>query len=232
MPRLAECEFCSKIPWTPWAKKRCLCEGFVLDLGCGEGKDKGYIGMDRRAVPGVDIVWDLESVGALPWWARNLPGAKPEPWPIPSNSVDRLVCAHLFEHITPGVFPAVMDEMWRVMKFDGQAMIVVPHGDSYGFRQDPTHIAMFNESTFDYFDPGKGGLYLIYKPKPWLIRNLHSSPHHNMQVILETRKKPDGTAVDITVEKGKKRRPLAVAQSNRSSFRSKTNARTRGRKKK
>lgn len=178
----------------------------MLDVGCGEGKDKGYIGMDRRAVPGVDIVWDIESVAPVPWWARNIPEAKSDPWPIPSESVDRLVCAHLLEHITPSAVISVMDEMWRVMKFDGQAMIVVPHADSYGMKQDPTHIGFWNEATMHYFDPGKGGLYLIYKPKPWLIRSMHSYPHHNMQVILEPRKKKDGTPVDITVVKPKNAR--------------------------
>jgi hypothetical protein len=202
-PRLAECETCSKIPWAPNASKRCLCEGFSLDVGCGEGKGKGYIGMDRRAVPGVDVVWDIESPAPVPWWARNIPGAKSEPWPIPRNSVDRLVCSHLLEHITPSAVIAVLDEMWAVMKYDGQAFITVPHADSYGMKQDPTHIGFWNETTWTYFDPGKGGLYLIYKPKPWLIRRLHFAPHANMEVIIEPRKKADGTPVDITVLKDK-----------------------------
>ena len=200
MPRLSECEFCSKIPWTEWAKKRCLCEGFNLDLGCGEGKQKGFIGMDRRAVPGVDIIWDIESVTPVPWWAREMEdlGAKSSLWPIPDNSADKLLCSHVLEHITPSVLPAVMDEMWRVMRFDGQVLIAVPHGDSYGFRQDPTHIGMFNESTMTYFDPAHG-LWQIYKPRPWLIRRQHSSPYHNMEIVLEPRKKPDGTPIDIFV---------------------------------
>lgn len=202
--RAAECDFCSKIPWAPGARKRCLCEGFLLDVGCGEGKSKAYIGMDRRAVPGVDIVWDLESVGPVPWWARSL-GCKPEPWPIPSNSVDRMVCSHVLEHITPAAIPAVLDEMWRVMRSDGQLMVAVPHADSYGMKQDPTHIAFWNEATFDYFDPGRGGLWTIYKPKPWLIRRMHTSPIANMEVILEPRKKPNGEPVDIAIEKSRKK---------------------------
>lgn len=198
MPRFANCEFCCQIPWAPGARARCLCEGFSLDLGCGEGKQKGYIGMDRRVVPGVDIVWDIESVAPVPAWARNVVGAASSPWPIPDNSVDKLLCSHVLEHITPSVLPAVMDEMWRVMRWDGQVLIAVPHGDSYGFRQDPTHIGMFNESTFSYFDPAQG-LWGIYKLKPWLIRRMHSSPYHNMEVVLEPRKKPDGTPVEIYV---------------------------------
>lgn len=207
MPRLANCEFCCQIPWAPGARARCLCEGFNLDLGCGEGKQKGYIGMDRRAVPGVDIIWDIESVAPVPWWARSLetlmtadgkPMARSSNWPIPSNSVDKLLCSHVMEHITPSVVPAVMDEMWRVLRSDGQVLIAVPHGDSYGFRQDPTHIGMFNESTFTYFDPAHG-LWQIYKPKPWLIRRQHSSPYHNMEVVLEPRKKPNGEPVEIHV---------------------------------
>lgn len=212
--RKAECDFCSKIPWAEGAKQRCLCEGFNFDLGCGEGKQKGYIGMDRRAVPGVDIIWDIESVTPVPWWARGLEdlGAKTEPWPIPDNSVDKLLCSHVLEHITPSVLPAVMNEAWRVMRYDGQMLIAVPHGDSYGFRQDPTHIGMFNESTMTYFDPAHG-LWQIYKPLPWLIRRQHSSPYHNMEIVLEPRKKPDGTPIDIFVaqepERTRKKRRIS-----------------------
>ncbi|HSE47504.1 MAG TPA: class I SAM-dependent methyltransferase [Gemmatimonadales bacterium] len=209
MPRLSECPVCSEIPWTPWARQRCLCEGFNLDLGCGEGKQKGFIGMDRRPLRTVDIVWDIESVTPVPFWARGLESlmapngkslARSEPWPIPDNSVDKLLCSHVLEHITPSVLPAVMDEMWRVMRWDGQVLIAVPHGDSYGFRQDPTHIGMFNESTMEYFDPAHG-LWQIYKPKPWLIRRQHSSPYHNMEIVLEPRKQPNGEPVDIHVQK-------------------------------
>jgi SAM-dependent methyltransferase len=198
MPRLANCEFCSQIPWAPGARARCLCEGFNFDVGCGEGKQKGYIGMDRRAVPGVDILWDIESVAPVPFWARNVVGAVSARWPIPDNSVDKMLCSHVMEHITPSLVPAVFDEMWRIMRFDGQVLIAVPHGDSYGFRQDPTHIGMFNESTFSYFDPSQG-LWQIYKPRPWLIRRMHSSPYHNMEVVLEPRKKPDGEPIEIYV---------------------------------
>lgn len=208
MPPEINCDFCRNIPWTAHARRRCLCDGFNLDLGCGEGKQKGYIGMDRRDVPGVDVLWDIESVAPVPFWARNLttlinretgkPMAGSSQWPIPPNSVDKLLCSHVMEHITPSYVPAVMDEMWRVVRFDGQVLIAVPHGDSYGFRQDPTHIGMFNESTMTYFDPAHG-LWNIYKPKPWLIRRQHSSPYHNMEIVLEPRKKPNGEPVDIFV---------------------------------
>jgi SAM-dependent methyltransferase len=186
-----------------------------LDLGCGEGKQKGYIGMDRRAVPGVDIIGDIESVAAIPAWAKHVVGAATLPWPIPDNSVDKLLCSHVLEHITPSVLPAVMDEMWRVMRWDGQVLIAVPHGDSYGFRQDPTHIGMFNESTFSYFDPAAGGLWGIYKPKPWLIRRMHSSPYHNMEVVLEPRKQPNGQPVEIYIAGEPKPRARARKKAKR-----------------
>lgn len=197
--RVDDCTFCSKIPWTKWARRRCLCEGFNLDLGGGESRQKGFLCLDRRELPGVDIVWDIQSPMPVPFWARHIPGVRSEPWPIPDNSVDKLLSSHVFEHIEPAALLAVMDEMWRVIRWDGQALIALPHGDSYGFRQDPTHIAMFNETTFTYFDPGAGGLWNIYRPRPWLIRRMHSSPYHNMEVVLEPRKQPNGEPVEIHV---------------------------------
>lgn len=35
-----------------------------LDIGCGGNKQEGFIGMDKRELPGVDIIHDLE---VFPW---------------------------------------------------------------------------------------------------------------------------------------------------------------------
>lgn len=165
------CVDCEKLPWVTGAKKRCLCEGFNLDLGCGPHKQKGYIGTDMRAIPGVDLQFDIEEL----------------PWPIPSDSVDKLLCSHVLEHMKPWLVIDILNEMWRVVKEDGQVLIAVPYAGSYGFWQDPTHTKGFVEASWTYFDPDYA-LYNIYKPMPWKIVRCNSSPVHNMEVILEPRK--------------------------------------------
>ena len=151
--------------------------GIQLDIGCGANKQKGFVGIDIRDLPGVDIVHDLEQV----------------PWPLPDDCVIRAVCSHVVEHINPagGGFLRFMDELWRVMKPGGQIAIAYPHGSSQGYLQDPTHCNALNETTWAYFDPFEqstaGMLYAIYKPKPWEIEFLTWSPAANVEVILRKR---------------------------------------------
>lgn len=152
--------------------------GIRLDIGCGEAKQPGWVGMDMRDMPGVDIVWNAEDM----------------PWPLPDESVIVAMASHLVEHINPhgGGFIRFMDEVWRVMKFDGEFAISTPHGSSQGFLQDPTHCNPCNEATWAYFDPlepnTQGNLYRIYKPKPWRIKHLNWSPTANMEVVLVKRR--------------------------------------------
>ena len=184
--------------------------GIRLDIGCGGNKQPGFVGMDVRPLPGVDIVHDVTKF----------------PWPLPDNSVIVAVTSHLLEHIPPfqadpkllGViklmvdkglitpdevaeyigeydatpmFIKLMNEVWRVMKVGGEFAIAVPHGRSDGFLQDPSHCNAMNEARWCYFDPfepnSKGVLWNIYRPKPWRIKHLSWSPEANMEVVLVKR---------------------------------------------
>lgn len=169
----------------------------ALDIGCGANKMPGTIGMDMQNLPGVDIVHDLEDL----------------PWPLPDNSVDRVTASHILEHINPhkGVFINVMNEIWRITKPRGQFAFVVPHGESPGYIQDPTHCNQINETTMHYFDPDPErdnigpALYNFYRPKPWKIVKQYFSYQGNLEVLLEKRpwdKTYDGDypPMDITKE--------------------------------
>ena len=57
--------------------------GIRLDIGCGENKQEGFVGMDARALPGVDIIHDLEVF----------------PWPLPDDCCLTIVGSHIIEHI-------------------------------------------------------------------------------------------------------------------------------------
>ena len=157
--------------------------GIRLDIGCGENKQPGWVGMDVQEMPGVDIVHDVNV----------------HPWPLPDESVLMAMCSHLVEHIPPvafsdgkTIFPFIqfMDEVWRVLKYDGQFAISCPHGSSQGFLQDPTHCNAVNEATWAYFDPleANGLLYSFYRPKPWKINFLSWAPNANIEVVLVKRR--------------------------------------------
>lgn len=83
-----------------------------LDIGCGQAKRDGYVGIDIADLPGVDIRHDLLAF----------------PWPIEAESVDEAFSSHFFEHVPARLRPAFMSELWRVLKPDATAVIVTPLG--------------------------------------------------------------------------------------------------------
>lgn len=152
--------------------------GIQLDIGCGAHKQPGYVGMDIQALPGVDIVHDFEKY----------------PWPLPDECCIRVIASHVVEHVNPVKFGFIkfMDEIWRVLKYDGQLAISTPYATSKGYFQDPTHVNPCNEVTWAYFDPlepnTQGLLYKFYKPKPWKLIHLSWDPTANIEVLMNKRR--------------------------------------------
>ena len=152
--------------------------GINLDLGCGANKHPGFVGLDVRDLPGVDIVHDLNVY----------------PWPLRDRVANRITCSHVVEHIPPVAiselgtwfpFVAFMDEAWRISNVGCEFMIAAPYWQSPGFAQDPTHINAINETTFAYFDPlNHTQLWSIYQPKPWYYRYIAFDPIGNLEVLL------------------------------------------------
>ncbi len=193
-------------------------QGIKLDIGSGDNKNEGFVGIDILPFNGVDIVHDLEKF----------------PWPLPDECTSLAVASHLLEHINPGrsdprlaglgelllkkkvigpkevdkfigepnpgaIFLRFMDEVWRILKPGGQFMFVVPYAGSKGFFWDPTHVNPINEMTLEYFDPlgpkTGGSFYKFYQPKPWKIlpNSVYWDQSGNLEVSLEKRAfKKDG----------------------------------------
>ena len=123
-----------------------------LDVGCGSNIQPGFVGMDKRKLPGVDIEHDIEVI----------------PWPIDDGAASVIKMSHVVEHIKPWLTIGLMDECWRVLEVGGTLAISTPYGGSYRYYQDPTHCNGWNEATLAYFDP-RESLYPVYRPKPWHI---------------------------------------------------------------
>ncbi len=147
--------------------------GIWLDLGCGLQKKKGWTGLDKQDLPGVDIVHDVEDI----------------PWPLETNSCSLILMSHLWEHISPKMSFPVMAEMWRVLRADGQLQLTTPHGMSHGYLQDPSHMNPAVEQTWEYFDPAFN-LFKTYETPPWhVVTRLHQE-YGNMLVVMEPKKDP------------------------------------------
>ena len=136
----------------PWSQDQ-----RVVEIGGGPGLPNSERPIFRPNVEGrpgpmVDIVHDLEQL----------------PYPLPDKCCVTILASHIMEHLDPRRFIDIMDELWRVMKPDGQLLISTPYAGTPGFWQDPTHIHGYNEATWTYFDP-ELPLYQVYRPKPWRI---------------------------------------------------------------
>jgi SAM-dependent methyltransferase len=148
-----------------------------LDIACGSNKQPGFVGIDIQALPGVDIVQDIEKF----------------PWVLPDECASLAVASHIVEHIDPHGFTFVnfMNEIWRVLKVGGQLAITTPYAGSPGYFQDPTHCNPCNETTWSYFDPEDkifgSQLWGFYQAKPWAIEQNFWNPYGNLEVVLRKR---------------------------------------------
>lgn len=123
-------------------------QGVRIDLGCGAQKqDGGFLGIDKRKTPAVDIVHDLEQF----------------PWPLPDNVASCVVMSHFWEHIKPWLTLDFMAELHRICKPSAQVFISAPYALGFRYVQDPTHCNPTNEATFAYWDD-RHPLYEVYKP--------------------------------------------------------------------
>jgi hypothetical protein len=93
-----------------------------LDLGCGKNKREGFLGVDVRSFPGVDIVTDIRGK-----------------WMWSDNTVEEVNCSHFLEHLTASERIHFVNELYRVMKPGAKATIVVPHWCSTRAYGDLTH---------------------------------------------------------------------------------------------
>jgi SAM-dependent methyltransferase len=146
-----------------------------LDIVTGESKEAGFISIGARDFPGADIIWDVEIL----------------PWPLPDESFTLASAAHIVHRINPhhGGFIRFMDEVWRVLKYEGQFRIATPFAGSTGYWSDPLSINGCTPQTWHYFDPLQPtGLYKIHKPKPWKVEQCYWQADGLMEVLLSKRR--------------------------------------------
>jgi len=101
-----------------------------IDIGGGHNPKEGFKSLDMCS--GADIVCDIE-----------------KRWPMEDCSVGELHTQHTLEHVKDLIH--VMNEMWRVMKWESYATIIVPHSDSAIAYGDPTHVRFMNAQSMKYF---------------------------------------------------------------------------------
>jgi SAM-dependent methyltransferase len=103
-----------------------------LNLGSGTDIREGWINLDRSALPGVDVVHDIEQL----------------PLPFSSDSFDYVLCQDVLEHVD---YIPLLRDIRRILKAGGILHIRVPHFTSSYAYGDPTHKRFFSSDTFYFF---------------------------------------------------------------------------------
>lgn len=114
-----------------WCKREGLKK---LDLGAAHNKKNGFLGVDRLAVEGVDIVCDV------------LNGI-----PLPDNSVGWVMASDFIEHMPLGAGPQLFNEIYRILTPGGWFSSHTPSTDGRGAFQDPTHLSFWNSNSLWYY---------------------------------------------------------------------------------
>ena len=127
----------------------------VLDLGCGDDKLAGAIGMDRIATSAADVIHDLDVL----------------PWPFETSSFDRVRAQDVLEHVDD--FIAVVNEIHRVCRDGATIEARMPFMASANYATDPTHRRPGTYRTFDYFDPSKDLAKYHYSPARLRVVSVH-----------------------------------------------------------
>jgi predicted SAM-dependent methyltransferase len=107
----------------------------ILDLGCGNKKRPGTVGVDFNDRTAADVVHDLNDF----------------PYPFEDASVDHVYLDNALEHLDDVL--RVMEEVYRIVKPGGTVKVIVPYFRSLWAFIDPTHQHFFTVSSFAFYDP-------------------------------------------------------------------------------
>ncbi len=107
-----------------------------LNIGCGRDVQAGWVNIDLVPLPGVDIVFDLETCREVRL-------------PLKDDSVSEIRLFHVIEHIQDTL--GLMEELYRVAADGCLCIIRVPHGASDEAWTDPTHRRPWFPGSFGFF---------------------------------------------------------------------------------
>ena len=107
----------------------------VLDLGCGNRKREGAVGIDFNSRTEADVIHDLNVF----------------PYPLDDSSFDEIYLDNTLEHLIDVI--RVMEEVHRICRPGGLVKVIVPYFRSIWACIDPTHRHFFTVDSFAYFDP-------------------------------------------------------------------------------
>lgn len=108
-----------------------------LELGCGEKKEKGFLGIDKFDTKEADIVHDLDET----------------PWPLPESNFSKINAFDVIEHIGNPI--EFIEEIHRVAEDGAKVIIRAPHQSSQNWN-DLTHKRLLGYRSVENFFTEEG----------------------------------------------------------------------------
>ncbi|SEM90140.1 methyltransferase domain-containing protein [Paenibacillus sp. OV219] len=142
-----------------------------LDIGCGSNKQPGYYGIDRTALPGVNLVSDLNSE-----------------IPFPDNSVELILVSRMLAYANDLNY--AMGELYRVSTHGAIICLLCPYAHNFRYSSNPYLKSRFDEHTPRYLTtvfrdpPGSPPCpqlvpYQYFPPPPYDFRLLRMELFYN-----------------------------------------------------
>jgi SAM-dependent methyltransferase len=126
-----------------WNLRR-LRPGYVLDIGCGIGRnllhlDQNGVGVDTSA----SSINAARERGCVAYTSDDFPSA-PEAKPA---TFETLLFAHVLEHMPRGGAVALVEEYLPYLKSDGRVIAIVPQ--EAGYATDATHVNFLDTNDLE-----------------------------------------------------------------------------------
>jgi ubiquinone/menaquinone biosynthesis C-methylase UbiE len=103
-----------------------------LNLGCGNKRKQGFVGVDFAPCDAADILADL--TGTLPFT---------------DSSIDEIWLDNVIEHIQD--IPQLMRELHRICRDGAIITLITPHFASADSWRGPTHVPYLSFFSMDHF---------------------------------------------------------------------------------
>ena len=140
----------------------------ILVLGCGNRPKFGAVNHDQtRHSDHVDIAWDLNNT----------------PWKVwPDDYFDMVIAESVLEHLYHNLLVS-MNEIWRITRVGGIAVVKLPYWRAEISWNDLTHIHRVGLGAMNQLDPSlpRGKEYDFYTPYKWRI--IHTKMNSEMTSI-------------------------------------------------
>lgn len=118
------------------------------------------MGSGNMRIPG------FTNVDCNPKYADILCDFRIAPYPFEDNSIEKIVAAHVVEHLYVHENLVFMDECWRILKPGATMEVIFPRWNTTDAWIDPTHVRAIHPDQYKYFT---ADMDMGYTNKLWKI---------------------------------------------------------------